>query len=110
MGTRPASLVERQRLDPDTRVVGADDTVKTSGDRLLCRGNTDHWIAAVVDRHDLDVLAAEATVRIDLIGRELGTVEHPLAEGPQLTREWRLQADSPLIRVGIRGVACPSAR
>ena len=79
-------MIERQRFDPDAGVVGTDDAVEALVDRLLRRWDADLRVAAVVDRDDLDVLALEAAVGVDLVGGQLGTVQHPLTQGLQIAR------------------------
>ena len=75
-----ASLdVQRQSLSARSGVVGANDPIKAGLDGSGSGFDTDDGICCIVNRNDDDLLAVNAALGIELIGRQLGTVDHAFA-------------------------------
>ncbi len=102
--------VERQGFDADARVVGADDAVEAGGDRRLRRLHSRRRVGGVVDRHDLDLLALDPALLVELARRQFRALQHSLAESRLFAGERRLETDAEVVGATVIGARAPAAR
>ncbi|CAB4803879.1 unannotated protein [freshwater metagenome] len=98
--------VQRQSLGTGSGVVRTDNAIKTLLNRSGGRFDTDDGICCIVNRNDDDLLAVNAALGIELIGRQLGTVDHAFASIGLVARNgcFHTNADSAGQRGGSSGI------